>query len=126
MKYFITGVCVMAAVILAVFFCNSYIDKTVDMLLESLDSSMAAADLGDWEASQANADKFADIWNSRVTYLTIFMAHGQLDPINAAVSRYAELVQQRDYVQSKSEGVWLKAMLEHLVDMDKVTIGNIF
>ena len=126
MKHFIIGVCIMAIVFLAVFFCNLYISKTVDMLLESLENSMAAADLGDWAASQAHAEKFADIWNGRVTYLTVLMAHSQLDPINASVSRYAELVQQQDYTQSKSEGVWLKAMLVHLVDTDKVTIGNIF
>lgn len=121
MKYFWTGIVILAVLLAVCIGVNSALKKDTAAVRDLLDSSLDAAGRGDYASAVKCAKKAADAWNTHLPFYASVLCHDETDEITAG---FAELlvVEDAEFLQTAS---MLSARLTHISEMDLPLLHNI-
>ena len=126
MKYFYTGLAVLAVLLAASLLCNTLIDKSTERALAALDDALAAFDAGDTEAAAAKAALAQEHWRKKSNFLSAILSHEELDEIeNAfiALDSYTKTQSDEEFRRSCAE---LRFRLRHITQREIPFYYNFF
>lgn len=121
MKYFWTGVVLLAVLLALCIGVNSVLKEYTQTVKDALAGALDAAGRGDYSAAAESAKKAADAWNTHLHFYASVLCHDETDEITAG---FAELlvVEDAEFLQTAS---MLSARLAHISEMDLPLLHNI-
>lgn len=126
MKYFYTGLAVLAVLLAASLWCNTLIAGSTEHALAALDDALAAFDAGDAETAAADAALAQAYWQEKSKFLSAVLSHEELDEIEnafTALDSYTKTQSDEEFRRSCAE---LLFRLRHITQRDVPFYYNFF
>lgn len=80
----------------------------------------------DWNKSYKTSLIFFDDWQKYSDKISIFVHHAEIDNINMELWKLTQYVKEKNKDESLASVHVLKFLLEHIANMEKVNLQNIF
>ena len=91
---------------------------------EAIESSVASAEDGDWEAALRAVRGARESWDARKPYLHIVTAHDELDRVDILFATAEGFAREEDMAEFRAEASELSVQLGIIVEMQKLTLQN--
>jgi hypothetical protein len=104
----------------------NYLHTTCRALLQLDDKIEASINSKSWDEAYDYSLKFKNDWDKSSKYVSVFISHEEIDNI------YDELCRLTQYTKMKSEEDALasvnviKYLLQHIINMEQISIQNLF
>lgn len=79
-----------------------------------------------WEKSILVINEISDKWQKHSNQLSIFLNHAELDNINSELAKLSQYVIHKNKEESMSSLHVIKFFFKHTLDIEKISLGNIF
>lgn len=97
---------------------HSLTDKTEDIELLITDE--------DWSKSYTNSVQLLESWQENKTIFSIFAPHNEIDDINKEIYKLSQYVKCSDKAESLASVHLIKFLINHVNELNKASIENIF
>jgi hypothetical protein len=114
------------AIVLAAFFSIRYLDKVCMKFTKLTDVLETSIGNDEWDKSYKTSITFFDDWQKYSDKISIFVHHAEIDNINMELWKLTQYVKEKNTDESLASVHALKFLLEHIANMEKVNIQNIF
>lgn len=117
------------AILLAIFAGSlaniSYVTRISNRLVTGLNQAEACAEAGDWSQAQTLTRQAQDQWDRYAPYLYMTQCHGTTDEINTGFREVLECIQWETVPEYSAANGVLIAEVEHLAEMENLTLENL-
>lgn len=93
---------------------------------KSVDRASQAAERGDWENAEKEAQLAVSRWNDNDTYTHVILKHSDIDTLEESLYKLLESVSSHQYSASLVHAQLVSEHLQSLRDMERLIIGSIF
>lgn len=117
---------VFIALIFAAFFSIKYLKFVCDKLTK-LDSTVEEYVNNDnWQEANKASIECLESWKNYSDKISVFVNHAEIDNINMELYKLTQYVKTEDKEESLASINALKFLLEHIVNLEKINLQNIF
>lgn len=125
MKNFTISLCMFLIMLILIFisikkintFCENYILETKK--LENLLNEER------WDSAYNMSVEFVEDWKESSKFISIFVHHQEIDNINNALLELTQYIKFEDKTEALAKVHFIKFILTHLIDLEKITLQNI-
>ncbi|MFA6939899.1 MAG: DUF4363 family protein [Clostridiaceae bacterium] len=103
-----------------------YLNKICGTLTDKTDDIELLVSNENWNDSYALSVQLLDSWQDKKTVFSIFAPHDEIDDINMEIYKLSQYVKCRDKAESLASIHLIKFLINHLNELNKVSIQNIF
>jgi len=79
-----------------------------------------------WDEANIVAEKLMDEWNLHSKKICIFVNHREIDNIHSEISKLTQYVNYHNKDESMASIYAIKFLFEHIVNLERVELENIF
>jgi hypothetical protein len=126
LRNIIVSLVLFVLLIISITFSIKYLDTTSKSLLQLDNKIEASINSRSWDKAYGYTLEFKDEWDKSSKYISIFTSHAEIDNV------YNELWRLTQYTKLKKDGDSLasvhviKYSLQHIVNMEQISIQNLF
>ena len=124
MKYFWIPAALLALLFGASLGNARLVEEVVEPWCESIASSVASAEDGDWAAALRDVRGARESWDAHKEYLHIVTAHDELDRVDILFATAEGFAMEEDMAEFRAEASELTAQLGIIVELQKLTLRN--
>ena len=124
MKYFWIPLALLALLLGASLGNARLVEAEVEPWREAVESSVASAEAGDWEAARRGVRGARESWDARKGYLHIVTAHDELDRVDILFATAEGFAKEEDMAEFRAEASELAVQLGIIVELQKLTLRN--
>lgn len=126
MKSIVASFIIFIVMVISIFFSINYLNQ-VCTKLEGLDIQIERnIDNGDWTKAYDNSLKFLKQWDNYSKKISVFVDHEEIDNINNELWKLTQYTKVKNKDESLASNHVIKFFLDHIADMEKVNLQNIF
>lgn len=114
------------ALIFVVFFSIKYLKFVCNDLTELDNKVEENINKGDWKEAGKASISCLESWKKYSDQISIFVNHAEIDNINTELYKLTQYVKTEDKEEALASINVLKFLLEHIVNMEKINLQNIF
>ena len=124
MKYFWIPMALLALLLGASLANARLVEAEVEPWREAIESSVASAEDGDWEAALRAVRAARESWDAHKDYLHIVTAHDELDRVDILFATAEGFAREEDMAEFRAEASELAVQLGIIVELQKLTLRN--
>jgi hypothetical protein len=112
--------------LLSLIFSINYLDKVctkLDTMNIEIDSNVKKAA---WTKAEATSSEFLKEWKSSTHKLSLFIDHKEMDNINNELWKLTQYIDTKNKDEALASNNVIKFYIEHIKDMERVSMENIF
>lgn len=79
-----------------------------------------------WDEANITVEKLMDEWNTHSSKVCIFVHHREIDNIHSEISKLTQYVNYHNKDESMASIYAIKFLFEHILNLEKIDIKNIF
>ncbi|MFL0249686.1 DUF4363 family protein [Clostridium neuense] len=98
--------------------CNSMLAINAKLENSIQDSS--------WKQAEKNLNKFSKQWDSYSNLLSVYVHHAETDDISMEVEKLSQAIRYKDAKDSMESAHTIEFLINHIRDLEKINIQNIF
>ncbi|MDV3426302.1 MAG: DUF4363 family protein [Bacillota bacterium] len=103
-----------------------YLNKICGSLTDEADDIELLVSNEDWNDSYILSVQLLDSWQDNKKVFSIFAPHDEIDDIDMEIYKLSQYVKCRDKTESLASIHLIKFLVNHLNELNKVSIQNIF
>ncbi|MEG0872980.1 MAG: DUF4363 family protein [Clostridia bacterium] len=103
----------------------SYLDKTSQYVLSDVEYSKNALLNGDFELAKEHIKEIENSWNNTKTIWNIFITHDEIDKIEEQIVKYRTYIDEKNREEAIVASDLLQRDLRHIVEKQRLDIGNV-
>ena len=126
MKNIIISFLIFAILIITIFLSVVYINYSCRELITINNSVEVAINAEDWKLAKANTNLFLTTWDKHSNVISMFIHHQEIDNICMEISKEKTYVAERNTEETLSNISTINFLLEHIINMENLSIQNIF
>ncbi|MCX7951472.1 MAG: DUF4363 family protein [Clostridiales bacterium] len=107
-------------------FVNNILNKTAYSLLNTIYAIQLNIEYENWDITYNELDKLNTEWSKIEKYWSMLINHQEIDEISANLRIATEYIKCKDKINSLSSLAVLERYIEHIPELDKVSLENIF
>lgn len=126
MKRIIISIILFILIIIFCVFSRYLVDFSINTIIPNLEQALTYVNDGEIMRSDESINTANDLWHKYSKILSLYLRHNEIDIIDASFIRATSHIKTKNislYIVEINE---IKEALLHLIDMDKLTLGNIF
>lgn len=126
MKRIIISIILFILIIIFCVFSRCLVDFSINAIIPNLEQALTYVNDGEIMRSDESINTANDLWHKYSKILSLYLRHNEIDIIDASFIRATSHIKTKNislYIVEINE---IKEALLHLIDMDKLTLGNIF
>lgn len=112
--------------IIVMLFSINYLNKICLNLQAVNDSLEQSINADDWDKSYESSIDFTKKWEKHTKIIKIFVNHQEIDNVEMELWKLPQYVKQHTKDEALASVHVLKFLLNHITNMEKVNIQNIF
>lgn len=113
-------------IIFAAFFSIKYLDRVCIKFTKLTDQLETSINNDQWEKSYKTSLEFFNSWQKYSDKISVFVHHAEIDNINMEIWKLTQYVKEKNKDESLASVHVLKFLLEHIADMERINLQNIF
>lgn len=126
MKNVVISFIIFAAMVIAIFFSISYLNK-VSSNLQSLNDKLEQQITDDkWNNAYNTSMDYTQKWEKYSKVIKIFVNHQEIDNIEMELMKLPQYVKEKTKDEALASVHVLKFLMSHISNLEKVNIQNIF
>lgn len=79
-----------------------------------------------WKKAEKNLNTFAKEWDNHSNMLSVYVHHAETDDISMEVEKLSQAIKYKDAKDSMESAHTLEFLINHIRDLEKINIQNIF
>jgi predicted negative regulator of RcsB-dependent stress response len=107
-------------------FLNFSIHATSHDMSQSLNIIEKSLDNQDWTESNSGLQDFSKKWSKTKSLWSLYLYHEEIDNIDLSFARLSGYIKTKSTANSVAELAALKLLIDHIPEISKVQIENIF
>lgn len=107
-------------------FVNNILNKTAYSLLNTIYAIQLNIEYDNWNVTYNELDKLNKDWSRVEKYWSMLINHQEIDEISANLRIATEYIKCKDKINSLSSLAVLERYIEHIPELDRVSLENIF
>lgn len=112
--------------IIAMSFSINYLNKVSQNLGSLNDEINQNINDGDWDKAYKTSMEFTDNWKDYSKKIKLFLNHQEIDNIEMELSKLPQYIQEMTKDEALASVHVLKFLLDHIAELEKIKIQNIF
>ena len=126
MKAVYASIILFSVLIISIIFSIGYLNKTCDEL-SNIDINMENAIKNDsWEKAETFSKRFTNKWEKTSNEISVYVNHKEMDNINVELWKLTQYVKCQNKDESLASVHTIIFFIDHIKNMEKVNIQNIF
>ncbi|MFZ7101950.1 MAG: DUF4363 family protein [Peptococcaceae bacterium] len=113
-------------ILIFAFYAVNILAKTSLDMTEVLKEIEAAVMKGEWNQAAQKLTDLEDKWEEYHLIWDMLIEHGEIDNIDISISHINSYIRRQDLTESYAEIKALYKYLEHIPEIEKLTLENIF
>ncbi|WP_234122621.1 DUF4363 family protein [Clostridium hydrogenum] len=126
MKNIIVSVILFAAIFIISLVSVNYLNKTcASMLLVNtqIENSIKSKS---WEDAEKHFNTFSKQWEEHSNLTSVFIHHMEIDDISMELEKLSQSIKYKDAKDAMESTHSLRFLLEHIMDLEKINVQNVF
>lgn len=126
MKGVVISISIFFIMLLGTFFSINYLNKVctkLDNLNKEIETNIRD---NAWDKAYDNSLKFLNQWDDYSHKVSIFVNHAEIDNINSELWKLTQYTKCKTEDEALASSHVIKFLLEHIVNLEKVNMENIF
>lgn len=107
-------------------FVNNILNRTAYSLLNKIYAIQLNIEYDNWDITYNELDKLNKEWSTVEKYWSMLINHEEIDEISTNLKVTTEYILCKDKINSLSSLAALKRYIEHIPELDKLSLENIF
>ena len=103
-----------------------YLRNVTESMVSKIDIAEQSEKAGNTQQTKKDIAQFSKQWESDKHLLATFIRHSELDLANQSVAKLIPLADTDDVSGFYAESETLKMQIQHLVDVERFSVDNIF
>jgi len=112
--------------IISVIFSIKYLDTTCRGLLQLDNKIETSIDSKSWDEAYGYSLEFKKDWDKSSKYVSVFTSHAEIDNIYNELWRLTQYTKTKNEEDSLASVHVIKYLLQHIVNMEQISIQNLF
>lgn len=104
---------------------KSYLNKTTSRFNSQITEIKQSIEKNDWNHAQKDINLLSKDWDSSQDKWALFINHHEIDNITISLLKAAQFIDQNDRSNSAAYLAELKEYIDHIPDMEKISLKNI-
>ncbi|MBC2581535.1 DUF4363 family protein [Clostridium sp. DJ247] len=126
MKSILTAFIIFIIMLTTMFFSTRYLSKVCSNLKNLNTQIERDIDKDDWNSAYNHSLKFLNQWDKYSKRISIFVNHTEIDNINNELWKITQYTKVKNKDESLASNHVIKFYLDHIEDLEKVNLQNIF
>lgn len=126
MKNILASFCIFILLISLMLFSINYLNKTCKTFETQSSNLEEITDEEKWDESYDLSLKLLNDWNEKSKTICMFVHHQEIDNINNEIWKLTQYTKLKNKDESMASIHVIKFLLNHINDLEKVNIENIF
>jgi hypothetical protein len=126
MKNLIASFIIFIVMVSTVFFSINYLNsacKKLNVLNTQIEKSIEE---DSWNEAYDKSLKLLDTWDGYTRKLSVFVNHCEIDNLNNEIWKLTQYTKCHNKDESLASNTLIKFLFEHIVNMEKINMQNIF
>lgn len=107
-------------------FSIAHVNKVCNSMLSINSKIENAVKSSSWKEAEKNLNTFSKEWYNHSNTLSVYVHHAETDDISMEVERLSQAIKYKDAKDSMESAHTLEFLINHIRDLEKINIQNIF
>lgn len=125
MRFYGALLVLLALIVASGFWTSSYLNASAREISGQIDQVTKEIKHDRWGKARQETVALESTWVRESRWWPVFLDHEEMDKIQFSVARVKEYVTNRNYPLSMGQLAELKAMINHIPDLEGVTLENL-
>lgn len=125
MRNVVVSLIIFAIMIINIAFLLNYLNKAADDLQRLNDEIEQYITDSNWDEAYKSAVKYTEKWNDYSKKLKLFVDHQEMDQIEIELCKLPQYIKEKNKDESLASVYALKFLVDHISELEKVSIQNI-
>ena len=126
MKNLIISVTIFLTMLVAIFYSTVYLSRICSDLIKTSDALEEQITNDKWQDAYESSIKLTSKWKNYCTKLSIFVDHEEIDNIDHELWTLTQYTKCKNKDESLAAIHVIKFFTNHITNMEKITVQNIF
>jgi hypothetical protein len=126
MKNVVISLLIFIIMVISIAFSLNYLNKVSDDLGRLNDEIEQYITDNDWDKAYKSSIEYTEKWKDYSEKLKLFVDHQEMDKIEIELWRMPQYIKERNKEESLATVHVLKFLVNHISDLERVNIQNIF
>jgi len=126
MKKILISAAIFIIMIIGMLFSMSYLSKVNKELIGLSDSLEKQINSNQWEQAYASSLQLTDQWKEHCSIISIYVHHAEIDNIDNELWKLSQYTKCESLDESLASIHVIKFFINHIFNLEKVNIQNIF
>lgn len=126
MKNAVISLLIFIIMVISIAFSLNYLNKVSDDLGRLNDEIEQYITDNDWDKAYKSSIEYTEKWKDYSEKLKLFVDHQEMDKIEIELWRMPQYIKERNKEESLATVHVLKFLVNHISDLERVNIQNIF
>jgi PAB1-binding protein PBP1 len=126
MRNLLISVGIFLTMLIAIFLSTVYLSRICSDLIKTTDTLEEQITNEKWKDAYGSSIKLSSKWKSYCTKISIFVDHEEIDNIDHELWTLTQYTKCKNKDESLADIHVIKFFLNHITNMEKITVQNIF
>ena len=126
MKNLIASFVIFFILIISMIFSINYLNKRIDHYTEKVNYMEEVISKESWDEAYKVSIEFIKEWDKDSKTVSVFINHTHVDSINSGLLKLTQYIKYKDKTESLALVHEIKFLIEEILDVEKVTLANVF
>lgn len=126
MKSVIISLAISVTMIISISFSINYLNKASQKLGKLNDEIVQNITDGNWDRAYTITMEFTETWKDYSKQIKLFLNHQEIDNIEIELRKLPQYIKEKTKDESLASTYVLKFLLEHIAELEKIKLQNIF
>lgn len=126
MKNLIASFVIFFVLIISMVFSINYLNKRIDHYTKKVNYMEDVISKESWDEAYKASMEFIKEWDKDSETVSVFINHTHVDSINSELLKLTQYIKYKDKSESLALVHEIKFLIEEILDVEKVTLANVF
>ncbi|MGY0373075.1 DUF4363 family protein [Clostridium sp. JNZ J1-5] len=126
MKNLIASLVIFFVLIISMIFSINYLNKRIDHYTKKVNYMEDVISKESWDEAYKASMEFIKEWDKDSETVSVFINHTHVDSINSELLKLTQYIKYKDKSESLALIHEIKFLIEEILDVEKVTLANVF
>lgn len=126
MKNLIASFVIFFVLIISMIFSINYLNKRIDHYTKKVNYMEDVISKESWDEAYKASMEFIKEWDKDSETVSVFINHTHVDSINSELLKLTQYIKYKDKSESLALIHEIKFLIEEILDVEKVTLANVF
>ncbi|MEA4826822.1 MAG: DUF4363 family protein [Clostridium sp.] len=126
MKNLIASFVIFFVLIISMIFSINYLNKRIDHYTKKVNYMEDVISKESWDEAYKASMEFIKEWDKDSETVSVFINHTHVDSINSELLKLTQYIKYKDKSESLALVHEIKFLIEEILDVEKVTLANVF